>query len=406
MGREESSGSTQVKQAVILAAGKGEQLYPLTSLKPKVMLPISNKPILQYVIEALVTNSIKDIIIVVGYYREQVQDYFGSGKRFGAQIRYTTQDHQLGTGHALLCAKGMTQDKFLVLPGDNIITSATIQELVCATQNTVLISRWHWPGFGDARYGAVLIHKGQVHSFLGKPPELDGSWINTGTYLLNDSIFDHLPGELELPLAIESMIHSGSIFAPQQTSLPAWWDAVRPWDLLRLNGLVLGQLREEFEGTREPSVVIKGNVQIAKTSVIRANSYILGPVVIGEGCEIGPSVVIYPCTSIGNNVMIDSFTQLRNCILGNSIQIGSHTHMSSTIVADGCTLGPRLTAPDGKVIFSQMPPIIDNVGAIIGDNAEIGANVTMRPGLLVGPEAQIREMNQIRENVPAGSVVV
>ena len=105
--------------------------------------------------------------------------------------------------------------------------------------------------------------------------------------------------------------------------------------------------------------------------------------------------------------MIDSFTQLRNCILGNSIQIGSHTHMNSTIVADGCTLGPRLTAPNGKVtFFDGTEPGTNNFGAIIGDNAEVGASVTMRPGLLVGPGAKIREMNQIRENVPAGSVVV
>ena len=128
-----------VKQAVVLAAGKGERLYPLTSSRPKVMLPIGNKPILQYVVEALKANDIEEIIIVVGYFREQIQDYFGSGERFGLRIRYAHQEHQLGTGHALLCAEKLTQDKFLVLPGDNVIDAITLREIVNSTQDTILV---------------------------------------------------------------------------------------------------------------------------------------------------------------------------------------------------------------------------------------------------------------------------
>ena len=108
-----------VKQAVILAAGEGQRLRPLTFSRPKVMIPIANKPILQYVIESLELNGIRDIVVVVGYHKEQVLNYFGSGEKFNVEIQYVTQNQQLGTAHALIQAKEIVQDKLLVISGDN-----------------------------------------------------------------------------------------------------------------------------------------------------------------------------------------------------------------------------------------------------------------------------------------------
>lgn len=111
----------RIKQAIILAAGEGQRLRPFTASKPKVMLPIANKPILQYVVEALAANGVHEIIMVVGYCREKVQDYFSSGESFGASIRYVVQHQQLGTAHALWQARNLAAERFLVLLGDNII---------------------------------------------------------------------------------------------------------------------------------------------------------------------------------------------------------------------------------------------------------------------------------------------
>jgi len=270
MARRTSRKPAPLEQAVVLAAGQGERLHPLTALRPKVMLPIGNKPILQYVVEALVASSIQEVVIVVGYHREQVQDYFGSGERFGVNIRYATQEHQLGTGHALLCAREMAQKRFLVLPGDNIVTQATIRELVCATQDTVLVKEASGTGYGE-----VLIQNGLVQGLIEKPKEPVSPWVNTGAYLLHDTVFEHLTGELELPQAIDSMIRKGCQVTPQRTQA-TWWDAVHPWDLLRLNGLALAETQEELRGVREPGVVIKGAVHLAENSVLRANCYIVG----------------------------------------------------------------------------------------------------------------------------------
>ncbi|GAG16823.1 unnamed protein product, partial [marine sediment metagenome] len=128
----------RIEQAVILAAGEGQRLRPLTVLKPKVMIPIADKPILQYVVEALAVNGVRHIIMVVGYRKEQVQDYFGSGEKLGVEIDYIVQKQQLGTAHALMHAKDAVEDRFLVLPGDNIIKSDTIAPLVEAKPSIIL----------------------------------------------------------------------------------------------------------------------------------------------------------------------------------------------------------------------------------------------------------------------------
>ena len=110
----------RIEQAVILAAGEGQRLRPFTSSKPKVMIPIANKPILRYVIEAVVKNGIRKIIVVVGYRKDQVMDYFGAGENFDAEIDYVEQKQQLGTAHALKQVEPKVNGRFLALSGDNI----------------------------------------------------------------------------------------------------------------------------------------------------------------------------------------------------------------------------------------------------------------------------------------------
>ena len=400
MNTDNGTHAEAVHQAVVLAAGKGERLYPLTSLRPKVMLPIGNKPILEYVIEALVANDVRDIVMVIGYQRDKVQDYFGSGQRFGANIRYVVQQQQLGTGHALLAAQEIVDDRFLVVPGDNVVTASTIRELVFSTSDTILVT----DQAQGHQYGVVSVTDGLATTLVEKPHEQVSPWINTGAYLLTGRIFDHLGEELELPGAINEMIANGRLVTARQTK-GAWRDAVYPWDLLTLNSLALGEMDGEFKGECEPGTVVKGPVFMAETSIIRANSYVVGPVVIGEGCELGPGVSIFPYTSIGNNVVIESFTELRNCIIGNSVHIASHSHLSDTILAEGCTVGPRFTSPGGRAVMRAESEGA-HMGTVIADNVSIGANVSIRPGTLVGQGAQIREMNALREDVPEMSYVV
>jgi NDP-sugar pyrophosphorylase family protein len=117
-----------MRQAVVLTAGEGQRLRPFTVSKPKSMLSIAGKPILQYVIESLAQSGIRDIVLVVGYRKEQIFDWLGSREQFGVDMTYITQDIQLGTAHALCQAQAVTDPEFLVLPGDNLIEANTIAQ--------------------------------------------------------------------------------------------------------------------------------------------------------------------------------------------------------------------------------------------------------------------------------------
>jgi UDP-N-acetylglucosamine diphosphorylase/glucosamine-1-phosphate N-acetyltransferase len=392
-----------VSQAIVLAAGRGERLYPLTTLRPKVMLPIGNKPILQYVIEALVANDIRNIVIVVGYQQEKVQDYFMSGDNFGASIQYVMQAQQLGTANALLAAASHLEDQFLVVQGHNWIAADTIKDLLSANMPTISVTN---KAQGHTQHRSVNVRNGKVLSFLESPADPITPWVNTGTYLLDKSIVDHLENELDLPNAINKLINTGAIINAQPTT-GIWGDAIYPRDLHILNGLVLSNIDTNNPKNLEPGVVIKGPVKIDKNSIIRANSYIIGPVVIGEGCEIGPSVTIFPYTSIGNNVVIESFTYIRNCIIGNSVHVSTHSHLTDTVIADGVTLGPRFTAKsDFASVINGNNTANISTGCVIGDNVTIGANVSIKAGVLLGHGATIREGKTIAEDIPELSNVI
>src|SRR4030042_1021823 len=139
-------------QAIILAAGEGPRLRPFTMSKPKVMLPIGNKPILAYVVKALVENGLMDIIMVVGYKKERIMSFFGDGSKFGAKITYVVQEKQLGTAHALLYVKNMVKEDFVLVAGDNIVDKETISRIIQHDNNpSVLVTESELP----SKYGVI-----------------------------------------------------------------------------------------------------------------------------------------------------------------------------------------------------------------------------------------------------------
>ncbi|MSP78245.1 MAG: glucose-1-phosphate thymidylyltransferase [Dehalococcoidia bacterium] len=391
-----------VKQAVVLAAGRGERLSPLTSLRPKVMLPVANKPILQYALEALASNGIKDVILVVGYCRENVQDVLGSGESFGIRIRYVVQEQQLGTANALASVRGITDQRFLVVPGDNLVSAATLRPLMEYPDNAVLVKENGSP----FHYGLVMVRDGRVTHFLEKPGVQVSRWINTGNYLLSSDVFPYLETEIDLPAALQRMVDDGQTLKPVLTE-DTWLDATYPWDLLSLNNIALNQLQPGVHGEREDGVVIKGPVVIGKGSIIRAYSYLVGPLIIGEGTEVGPHAAIFPGTSIGNNVVVSPYTEIRNSIIEHSVRIGSHSLVTNAIIAEGSTFGARLHARGGLVtVQAQGGDQQFQGGAVVAEYLEAGHDVSLNPGVLIGKGTRIGNGRQIVQNIPEDAWVL
>ena len=159
-------------KAVILAAGEGRRLRPFTESMPKVMLPVGNKAILEHILESLKNTGIGEVIIVVGYKKEVIMEYFKDYDKI--RISYITQDKQLGTAHALLQAKNLVKSKFIVVPGDNIIDKMSIVNLIQdKSEYSILIKEHSHP----SKYGVVFLEKGRLKKIVEKPAEDIGNFI-------------------------------------------------------------------------------------------------------------------------------------------------------------------------------------------------------------------------------------
>jgi len=390
-----------MKQAVILAAGEGQRLRPFTVTKPKAMLSVAGKPILAYVIESLAQNGIRNIVLVVGYRKEQIFNYMGSGEQFGVDITYVTQEQQLGTAHALVQAKGVTENEFLVLPGDNLIEAGTIAQFVEMPPEAVLVKRVNNP----ARYGVVTIEEDMVKNIVEKPKQPKSNIINTGIYAFTTKVFGYIESMLDIPDALNDMIAQGYRINAKETD-GAWLDVVHPWDILSLNDAILRQILTELGGTIETGVSLKGLASVGKDTVIRSGSYIVGPVVIGKGCDIGPNVCISPSTSIGDNVVISPFTEISNSVIGDDVNIGSSSIIQDSVIDKGCVIGGHFTACSGEAeVRADNEHYLVKAGVMLGEGCSLDNSVVAQPGVIIGNYSRIRALKLISGRLPDGSQV-
>ena len=390
-----------MKQAIVLAAGEGQRLRPFTVTRPKAMLSIADKPILQFVVESLAQNGIRNIIFVVGYRKEQVYDYMGSGEQFGVEITYVTQETQLGTAHALSQVKDMAEDEFLVLSGDNLIEAHTIADFMQIKPEAVLVKRVSDP----VRYGVVNIDGGEVKDIVEKPNEPVSNVVNTGIYAFTRDIFKFTESVLDIPDALNNMIAEGYTIQALETE-GTWLDVVYPWDIISLNDAVLRNIEVSLGATIESGASLKGKVMVGEDTVVRSGSCIYGPAVIGSGCDIGPNVCIMPATSIGDNVVISPFTEIKNSVIGNDVAIGAGGIISDSVIDKGCVLKGRFTAVGGQSevrINGESPSI--NVGVMMGEDCNVESNVTAQPGVIVGNYCQIQMLKLISGRLPDKSLV-
>lgn len=365
-------------QAVILAAGEGKRVRPLTRSRPKAMIPVANRPIIEYVIEALLKNGIREIIVVVGYRKEQVTRFLN---QLDVPIEVVVQEKQLGTGHALLSAESRIRDNFLLLPGDNYIDPSSIAR-IRDVPNAMLVKEHPNP----SNFGVVMLSEGHVTGIVEKPEYASSFMVSTGIYSLTREIFSHIR-ENTMTDAISSMIRSGV----KIQGIPAddWQDAIFAWDLLKMNRRLLHNLQPAREGTLSRQAIIQGSVRIGKGTTIGPNTIISGPVVIGNDCTIGPGCCIMPNTSIGARATIEPFSYIENAVIMDDTSIGSHSRIVDTVTGERCTLADHtstwtlsgLLEIEGIATRSEFGGILGDTVAsgpfTVYKNSVIGNNVTI-----------------------------
>jgi UDP-N-acetylglucosamine diphosphorylase / glucose-1-phosphate thymidylyltransferase / UDP-N-acetylgalactosamine diphosphorylase / glucosamine-1-phosphate N-acetyltransferase / galactosamine-1-phosphate N-acetyltransferase len=391
-----------MKQAVILAAGEGRRLRPFTVNNPKSMLRVAGKPIIQYVLEALAENGLRDIIMVVGYRKEQIFDYIGDGSRFGVEIRYKTQSKQLGTANALSQSIDAADEEFLVLAGDKLIFPEALSRIIHQKPPALLFKKEKKP----SQYGVVKVLDNKLVGITEKPEFPESNLINTGIYTFNRKIFDFIDSRLDIPEVLNEMLIRGIDIAAIETGAE-WQDIIYPWDILNLNASILQKIHAVQNGIIEAQVFLNGPVNIGRGTVVRSNTYITGPVVIGEGCEIGPYVNISPSTSIADNVVISPFTEIKNSVISHDVHIGTNSVVQDSVIDKGCILGGHFCAysEDTKIIIGSENHLV-KVGAMIGESCSFGHGVITQPGAIVGNYSQVRSLKVVSGNLPERSMVV
>ena len=393
-------------KAVILAAGEGKRLRPFTETMPKVMIPVTNKPILEHVFDALKNTGIDEVFLVVGYKKEVIKEYFKEYKDI--KITYVEQDKQLGTAHALLQAKKHIEEPFIVIPGDNIIDQKSIIKLIeDKSEYSLLIKEHPQP----SKYGVVFIEKEKLRRIVEKPPEEIGEFISTGIYKFPKNVFNVIErisseGIYALSTVVQNLIDEGKIINTIRTD--AWMDIVYPWDLIKVNEVMIHDTQSTKGGVIEKNVTIKGDVFIGKDTKIYSGCYIVGPVVIGESCEIGPNVCIFPSTTIGNNSVIHPFSEIRNSVIMDDTHIGSNSFLVNSIIARGNIIENNFSSTSGKNIIEIEGEFkkVDKIGAMIGEDCRIGSYVVVDPGVIIGRKCKITSMKRIRKNISSNTEVM
>lgn len=373
-------------RAIVLAAGEGLRNRPLTHARPKVMLPVGNRPILEHALVALHAAEIHDVTLVVGYKAESVQAYFQDGHGFGVDLRYARQPQPKGSADALLrgleSAKG--KGDVLVVPGDNYVGRDVLQRFLSAAGNrdALLYTTTEDP----QRYGVVELNDEFITAVLEKPRRTGASPISTGIVKFSvghaPSLKPHARTKEGLTDFLTSLGQSDRRLKAVPLDGP-WFDVDRPEDLLGANALHLATETGQVDGTMERGASAVGEVRVGRGSRIRSGSYLVGPVVVGEGCEIGPNAVVYGPTTIGDNVTIGPFTELLECVVMQDSRIASGCTLHHAVLDRGVILAPRVSMDRAHAVAGP------SFGAVIGDGTVLGNNVVVRPGSVVGVKARV-----------------
>jgi bifunctional UDP-N-acetylglucosamine pyrophosphorylase/glucosamine-1-phosphate N-acetyltransferase len=385
-------------KALILAAGEGTRMRPLTANIPKPLLPVAGKPFLSHIIETLSALDIKDIYLLIGWKMGRIKEHFGDGSRFGVKISYLFQEERMGTAHAVNIAKSDMDSSFLCLNGDIVVTPSYLQgilDLYKKKKGSIMsLASVEDP----SRFGVVTLKDEKVTGIEEKPKVPKSNLINAGIYLFTPEIFTSIErteksarGEYEITDSLKIMMNESDVFG--YTLKEPWIEIGLPWDLLRANATLMKNIEEKIEGDVGKYVDIKGPVQIGAGTTVKNGSNIQGPVIIGENSSIGPNCLIRPTTEIGSGCKVGNAVEVKNSIIMDGSNVPHNNYVGDSIIGQRCNLGAgtkvanlRLDNKNISVVLRGRPhrTQLRKLGVIMGDDVKTGINSSIDPGTIMG----------------------
>jgi len=352
-------------KGLILSGGRGTRLRPLTYTSAKQLVPVANKPVLFYGIEALAAAGIRDIGIVVGDTQAEIRAAVGDGAAWNVDITYIEQDAPLGLAHAVLISQSFIgDDPFIVYLGDNLLAKGIVpfvERFVDAQPAAqILLARVSDP----KRFGvAELAEDGRVKKLVEKPAKPKSDLALVGVYMFQPEVFQAVRSispsprnELEITDAIQQLIDNGLTVTPH--IVDGWWkDTGKLEDILEANRLILETMERRVDGEVDTDSQIDGNVVVEPGASIK-QSKVRGPAIIGADARI-TSAYIGPFTSIMNNVRVHDSAIEHSIVLEGSDLSGLQSRMTDSLIGKNVKI---LRDPETPSTYRFM----------LGDNSEVG----------------------------------
>lgn len=381
-------------QAVILAAGKSTRTYPLTLTKPKPLLKVANKTIIEHNLEQI-DGMVDETIVIVGYKAEMIKKFLG-GKFGKMRIKYVVQNKALGNADALKLAGKKIKDRFILMFGDDLYSRKDIEPLL-KYSSAMLAKKISNP----EHFGVLKTNKGVFCQVVEKPKKFVSNLVNVGCFVFSKEIFNVLDkvklsqrNEYELTDAYNLLAKKEKIKVVQVKDY--WFPLTYPWSLLEANESLLSRItsRREKESEVEKGAVLKGEVIVGKNTLVKSGSYIEGPVMIGRDCVIGPNCYLRGATTIGDNCHIGQAVEIKNSIIGSNTNVAHLSYVGDSIIGDNCNLGAGTITANLRHDWKNIKCMIkgelkdtgrQKLGIIMGDNCKTGIHTSFYPGVKINP---------------------
>ena len=377
-------------KAVVMAGGEGSRLRPLTIRRPKPMVPIAGKPVMEHILNLLKRHGITEVVVTVQYLASNIEDYFGNGSQLGMRITYSREDVPLGTAGSVKNAEEQLTEPFIVISGD-ALTDYNLTELINYHNEkkslaTLLLAHVHNP----LEYGVIITNEdGHISQFLEKPSwgEVFSDTINTGIYVLDPQIFSYLEKNKPFDFSQElfpMMLRKGDPLFGYVAQTGYWCDVGNLSEYMRANAdALLGHVEVEI-----PAKNIGNNIWCEEGVEISEGAQLYGPVYLGHDCKVRPGAIIHGPSSIGHYTIVDERSQVDRSVVWNSSYIGERSELRGAIVGSSSSIKSK------AVMFE---------GSVIGDNSIIQEGAIIQPNIKIWPDKEIEAGAVINTSIIWGS---
>lgn len=405
-----------------MAGGRGSDLNPLTMNKPKHLLPILGKPIIVRIIEALKDIGFKEIYIVIYYFGDMIIEKLGDGSKYNVKLNYIDQGNMNGTAVAIeKIEKYVENEEILVVHGDITISKDILEKMIekyeeLKVDAMVLGVKTSPEKLDLVTQPQIIVDK---ENFLIKTTrkailDVKPLLINAGVYIFNQKIFDaikktppSIKGKRIITDSLEILSKTGRVYIYVDEG--KWWYNLNyPWDLLDSNKYFLEKIRTEIKGVVKPGSRIIGSVIMLEESIVESGATIIGPCFIGKNTTIGANSVIGPNAVIGDNVGIGPLNYISGSLVMDDVLISSHCTVFESIIGDSSYIESGVMIPSISITDKTIKVTINKrridtgrkrLGAIISSNVKIGANTSIEPGIMIGPEKIVKPNSRVSKNI-------